>query len=100
VINNDKKLLPGMIAEVNIPMNSTDSTFLVPKTAVVNSTVNIFVVRVANGKAERVQVQTGREADGKIEIYGSNLNEGDTIVAAATEELRDGAELKHVKIGK
>ena len=100
VINNDKKLLPGMIAEVNIPMNGTDSTFLVPKTAVVNSTVNIFVVRVVNGKAERVQVQTGREADGKIEIYGSNLNEGDTIIAAATEELRDGAELKHVKIGK
>ena len=100
VINNDKKLLPGMIAEVNIPMNSADSAFLVPKAAVVNSTLNVFVVRVTNGKAERVQVQTGREADGKIEIYGSNLNEGDTIVAAATEELRDGAELKHVKIGK
>lgn len=100
VINNDKKLLPGMIAEVNIPMNSADSAFLVPRTAVVNSTVNVFVVRVTNGKAERVQVQTGREADGKIEIYGSDLNEGDTIVTAATEELRDGAELKHVKIGK
>jgi len=100
VINNDKKLLPGMIAEVNIPMNSADSAFLVPKTAVVNSTVNVFVVKVVNGKAERVQVQTGREADGKIEIYGTDLNEGDTIVTAATEELRDGADLKHVKIGK
>ncbi|WP_044218539.1 efflux RND transporter periplasmic adaptor subunit [Chitinophaga pinensis] len=99
VINNDKKLLPGMIAEVNIPMDAADSTFLVPKAAVVNSTVNVFVVRVTNGKAERVQVQTGREAEGKVEIYG-NLNEGDTILAAANEEVRDGAELKHVKTGK
>jgi RND family efflux transporter MFP subunit len=99
VINNDKKLLPGMIAEVNIPMNSADSAFIVPKTAVVNSTVNVFVVKVNNGKAERIQVQTGREADGKVEIYG-NLNEGDTIVTVANEELRDGAELKHVKLGK
>jgi len=99
VINNDKKLLPGMIAEVNIPMDAADSTFLVPKAAVVNSTVNVFVVRVTNGKAERVQVQTGREADGKVEIYG-NLNEGDTILAAANEEIREGAELKHIKTGK
>lgn len=99
VINNDKKLLPGMIAEVNIPMDAADSTFLVPKTAVVNSTVNVFVIRVTNGKAERVQVQTGREADGKVEIYG-NLNEGDTILASSNEEIREGAELKHVKIGK
>ncbi|WP_238430053.1 efflux RND transporter periplasmic adaptor subunit [Chitinophaga agri] len=99
VINNDKKLLPGMIAEVNIPMDAADSTFIVPKAAVVNSTLNVFVIRVTNGKAERVQVQTGRDADGKVEIYG-NLNEGDTILASANEEIREGAELKHVKIGK
>lgn len=99
VINNDKQLLPGMIAEVNIPMNSADSAFIVPKSAVVNSTVNVFVVRVTNGKAERVQVQTGRDADGKIEIYGP-LSEGDTIVTVANEEVREGAELKNVKTGK
>jgi membrane fusion protein (multidrug efflux system) len=99
VINNDKKLMPGMIAEVKIPMNTADSAFIVPKTAVVNSTVNVFVIRVVNGKGERVAVQTGREADGKTEIYG-NLNPGDTIVAVASEEIRDGAELKHIKLDK
>lgn len=97
VINNDKKLLPGMVAQVTIPMNSDDSTFIVPKAAVVNSTVNVFVVRVKDGKADRVPVQTGREADGKVEIYGP-LSVGDIIVASATEELRDGAELKNVKV--
>lgn len=99
VINNDKKLLPGMIAEVKIPMNTADSAFIVPKAAVVNSTVKVFVIRVVNGKGERVFVQTGREADGKIEVYG-NLNPGDTIVSVASEEIRDGAALKHIKLDK
>lgn len=99
VPNNDKKLLPGMIAEVQVPMNTADSAFIVPRSAVVNSTVNVFVVRVTNEKAERVKVQTGREVDGNIEIYG-NLHPGDTIVSVATEEIREGQELKHVRAGK
>ena len=97
VTNNDKKLLPGMIAEVSIPMNTSDSAFIVPKTAVVNSTVNVFVVKVANGKAVRVPVQTGRTVDDKVEVFG-NLQPGDTVLASATEESRDGADIKKVQI--
>jgi hypothetical protein len=46
-----------------------------------------------------VLVQTGHDADGKIEVYG-NLNAGDTIVTVASEEIRDGADLKHIKLDK
>jgi membrane fusion protein, multidrug efflux system len=100
VLNNDKKLMPGMIAEVRIPMNTSDSAFLLPKSAVVNSTQKVFVVRVVGGKANQVPVQTGREADGKIEIFSNELSAGDTIVASATEEIRDGSEIKNVKLDK
>ena len=62
VVNNDKKLLPGMVAEVNLPLPANDSTFIVPKSAVVNSTESVFVIRVVNNKAEWVDVKTGREA--------------------------------------
>jgi multidrug efflux pump subunit AcrA (membrane-fusion protein) len=51
VMNNDKKLLPGMVAEVNLPLPANDSTFIVPKSAVVNSTESVFVIRVTNNKA-------------------------------------------------
>ena len=96
VANNDKKLLPGMVAEVNVPLPANDSTFIVPKTAVVNSTESVFVIRVVNNKAEWVDVKTGREANGTIEIYG-NLNPGDQIVKTATDEIRNGSDLQHVK---
>jgi len=96
VINNEKKLLPGMVAEVNLPLPANDSTFIVPKSAVVNSTESVFVIRVANKKAEWVHVKTGRESNGIIEIYG-NLNPGDLIIKTATDEIRNASDLHDVK---
>ena len=95
VMNNDKKLLPGMVAEVNLPLPANDSTFIVPKSAVVNSTESVFVIRVTNNKAEWINVKTGRESTGMVEIYG-NLNPGDLLVVTATDEIRNGSDLKNV----
>jgi membrane fusion protein, multidrug efflux system len=96
VINNDKKLLPGMVAEVNLPLPSQDSTFIVPKTAVVNSTESVFVIRAVDNKAEWVTVKTGREANGNIEIYGK-LNPGDLLLRSPSDEIRTGSKLQNVK---
>lgn len=96
VTNNDKKLLPGMVAEVSLPLPANDSTFVVPKTAVVNSTESVFVIRVNNNKAEWVDVKTGREADGSVEVYG-NLRPGDMLLKTATDETRNGNALQNVK---
>ena len=93
VANNSRKLLPGMVAEISIPLPALDSSFVVPKKAVVNSTERIFVIRKQNGKAQWVDVRQGREADGKIEIYG-NLNDRDTLIATGSEEIRDGSPIR------
>ena len=90
VFSNDKKLLPGMVAEVNLPLPSRDSTFVVPSTAVVNSTERVFIIRVVDGKAQWVDVKKGREEGGKTEIYGE-LQAGDTVIKVASEERRNGS---------
>jgi RND family efflux transporter MFP subunit len=92
VVNSDKKLLPGMIAEVNIPLEGNDSTFVVPRTAVVNSAEGVFVIRVSNHKAEWVYVRPGRISNGKAEIFGP-LRGGDKLVKMANEEIRNGSEI-------
>jgi RND family efflux transporter MFP subunit len=99
VYNDNKRLLPGMVAEVDLPTPAKDSTFIIPKTALVNSTEKIFVIRVSNSKAEWVDVKPGREAAGKIEVYG-NLTAGDTLLKTASDEIRNGSELKNVKAGQ
>lgn len=99
IINNDKKLLPGMIAEVNIPTAAQDSSLIVPKTAIINSTERIFVIKVTNGKTQWVDVKPGREADGRVEVYGA-LSVGDTLMTAASEEKRNGSPVQQVSFEK
>ena len=92
VYSEDKTLLPGMVAEVDLPLPDRDSSFVVPTSAVVDGTERLFVIRVGDDrKAEWVDVQTGRSQGGKIEVFGKGLKEGDRLVTSATEEFRDGA---------
>ena len=89
VHNTKGNLLPGMVAEVLVPLNAKDSTFVVPKSAVVNAAEGVFVIKVLNHKATRVNVKKGREIDDKIEIFG-DLNPKDKLVKIASEETKEG----------
>ena len=100
VANDKKRLLPGMVANVIIPLSTKDSTFILPKTAVVSSQERVFVIKVVNNKAEWVDVKKGRENDGKVEVFG-DLSAGDLIVKQANEEVRNGSTVKtEMKNGK
>lgn len=92
VQNNNKKLLPGMYAEVNLPLPGRDSAFIIPKTALVISTEKVFVVKVVNHKAQWVNVQKGIQNADKVEVYG-DLKPGDILVKSATDEIRDGQDV-------
>ncbi len=89
VHNTKGNLLPGMVAEVLLPLNAKDSTFVVPKTAVVNSAEGLYVVKVVNHKATRVDIKKGREIEDKIEIFG-DLTPNDKLVKIASEETKEG----------
>lgn len=93
VFNKDGILLPHMFAEVDVPLPSRDSTFIVPKTAVVISTEKVFIIRVVNKKAEWVDVKKGMSSGDMTEIYG-DIKPGDEIVKQASEEMRDGSTVK------
>lgn len=100
VLNNDKKLLPGMVAEVSIPLTSNDnaaSPFVVPSKAVLNSTQGVYVIKVVNNKAVWVPVKTGRKIDDQTEIFG-DLTLNDTLIKIASEEIRDSSAIKHITV--
>jgi membrane fusion protein (multidrug efflux system) len=90
VDNSDKKLLPGMVAEVKLNLDGEDSTYVVPQTAIVNTTVHPFVIRINNNKVEWVDIKIGRSYKGKVEVYGA-LEPNETLVKVASEEIRNGA---------
>jgi len=94
VFNKDKKLLPHMYAEVNVPLPSRDSAFIVPKTAVVTSTERVFVIKIVNHRAAWVDVKKGFQSGDQMEVYG-DLQPGDQVVKQATDEIRDGSAVKY-----
>jgi membrane fusion protein (multidrug efflux system) len=96
VLNNDKRLLPGMIAEVAVPLSRGKDSFIVPKSAVLNSSQGTFLIKVQDQKAVWVPVKAGATADNKTEIFG-DVREGDVFIKTVTEEIRDNSEVKNVK---
>ncbi|REH01018.1 efflux RND transporter periplasmic adaptor subunit [Flavobacterium aquicola] len=93
VHNTKGNLLPGMVAEVVLPLNAKDSTFVIPKSAFVNAAEGTFVIKVVNHKATRIDVKKGREIDDKIEIFG-DLNSKDKLIKIASEEIKEGDDIK------
>lgn len=93
VLNKNKKLLPGMVAEVLLPLKSKDNNYVVPKSAVVTSSDGVYVLRVENNKTIRTPVQKGRELENRVEIFG-DIPENSILVKAASEEMKDGTGVK------
>src|SRR5207245_2742645 len=78
VTNTGGRLASGMFSEVLWPVRRFDATLFVPSSAVARTTEATFVVRIRDGSAEWVNVQTG-ETDGKLlEVFG-DLHAGDTV---------------------
>jgi RND family efflux transporter MFP subunit len=89
VTNPQGRLASGMFPEVLWPVRRSDATLFVPTSSVARTTEATFVVRIHDGKAEWVNVQTG-EVDGKlIEVYG-DVHPGDEVASRGTDELRPG----------
>ncbi len=87
--NADKKLLPGMVAEVSIPLTAKDSTFVVPKSALVSTNEEQFVIAVIDGKTKRVTVRKGRDIQDRTEVFGE-LYSGERLLVKASEEVKEG----------
>lgn len=87
-------LIPGMFARLKLIMPGQAQAVTVPGDAVLvtpNGEKVAFVVK--DGKAQRRVVQTGLEAEGRVQII-SGLQPGETVVTAGNEKLKDGQEVK------
>lgn len=81
--NQDKLLKPNMFAQVTIHAESSDSSLLVPKEAVIRSGhSNRVVLALGEGRFKSINVKVGRFDETYAEIL-SGLNEGEKVVSSA-----------------
>jgi RND family efflux transporter MFP subunit len=90
VYNADGSLAPGMYADVLFNSEGNQNALSVPRSAVIISTERKYVLVVRNNKAVKVDVITGNESNGKIEIVGA-LQPGEEIISNADDEIKEGA---------
>lgn len=91
--NSDGRLLPGTVADVSLPLTKEDSSFVIPKSALVTSSEGVFVVRISEGKVQRLPVEQGFQFNGRVEIFG-DIQAGDELVLKGSDELKTGQSLK------
>jgi len=89
VINKNHVLKPHMIAETSLTLQNQTPTFFVPKTAVVETAMGIYVIKIVQGKTQKLAVRKGRSLEDTIEIFGV-LEPGDLLLKMANEEITEG----------
>jgi len=93
VRNTDGLLAPGMYPSVLWPVERAKPSLLVPATSLVTTTERLFVIRDDDGRAKWVDVRKGATVGNLIEVDG-NLKAGDEIVEHATDEIREGTQIR------
>lgn len=89
VENADRRIAPGMYAQVKWKSRRPRPTLFVPPSAVVTTTERTFVIAVRDGKTVWVDVKRGATSGHQIEIFGE-LQAGEKVVARGSDELRAG----------
>jgi membrane fusion protein (multidrug efflux system) len=97
VRNPDTSLRPGMFARVRLITRDVKDALVVPEEALVPQGEDQYIFRVVDGRAQRVKVDVGQRRDSKAEIV-KGLAADDIVVTAGQAKIRDGTQLKVVRV--
>lgn len=84
--NPKEELKPGMFASASLPVKVAANSLFVPKSAVVSTAERTYLIRVAAGRTELVDVRLGDENAGQVQVFGQ-LRAGDVVLKSGSEEM-------------
>lgn len=93
--NNNGSLKSGMFAEVYFTKDKKDSTFVLPRSAVITKDNESYVFVTEGSKAQKVVVKTGIDNGEEIEIT-EGLSDNMMVVIKGQTYLKDGDEINDV----
>jgi len=88
--NSETRLRPGLFAHIDLGLDTRENVVLVPEEAVLQRADGSVIFRaLADGRVERVTIETGVVRDGKVEVT-QGISAGDHIVTRGHFRLADG----------
>ncbi len=97
VKGNDKYLVPGTFAKVNMILGRNDAALMIPTQAIIPQARDKQVVVYKAGKAMFAKVTTGVRDSSNVQVL-SGLNAGDTVVTTGLLFIRPQSSLQLSKI--
>jgi hypothetical protein len=85
-----------MFCKVFWPTRRREASLFVPISAVVSTPLNTFVCKVDDDLVNWVSVRKGQIMGDQVEVFG-DLDEGDLVAKAASEELLNQSRVNAVK---
>jgi len=95
--NPGEKLKPGMIARVEVEVRTYKDVLLIPQDAVLDRSGRKIVYVVGGNRAMERPVTLGRRWNGQVMVE-DGLEEGERLVVAGQERLKDGMEVEAEEI--
>ena len=94
VPNPDGRLKAGMFMRVGLVLNEGQAR-AVPERALTVAGAQSYVHVAENGTARRIEVTTGRQRDGMIEIV-TGLPDDAQVIVTNLQKVSDGSKIEHV----
>ncbi len=91
--NNQGIIYPGSFARVQIALEDINDAMMIPTEAIIPDLKGKKVIRIKDGKADFVRVETGLRTESQIQIT-EGLVAGDTIVTTGIMQLKPGSPVK------
>lgn len=91
--NTTEELKPGRFASVTLLLSEIENTVAIPTEALIPEMEGEIVYVYRNGKADRINVETGLRTESQIQIV-KGLEFGDTLLATGILQLRQNLPVK------
>lgn len=88
--NQNNRLKPGMFMLVELGISARQNAIIIPEQAVIADGTIRFVYVIADGAAERRDVDLGQRMRGEVEVL-DGVEAGELVIVGGVQKVRDGA---------
>ena len=91
--NNQGVIYPGAFARVQLTLDDIENAIMVPTESIIPDLKGKKIIRLKDGKADFVKVETGLRTEAAIQVT-EGLSVGDTVVTTGIMQLKPGTPVK------
>lgn len=93
ISNPTEEMIPGAMIDVEVILDSREGLG-VPKESIVATTTEKYVFKAIDNRAVKVNVETGYETEGWVEITSGELKEGEIVITMGQTFIKDGQNIQ------